>query len=327
MRQSRRSIQVVSHGPSCLDGVVAAATVARFYHGHHVVATLASNSDSDRVIQGLKPKAHGGADEIWITDLSWTSTDTARHMTDLAREGTRIYWIDHHRTAVSRAHAPEFNVPFAGRVLSESFSAARLTFDFLKEREDRVVAAGQGRSLDDFFPFVAIADDHDRWLHQIPASADWALAVQTMGGQESYREIVGLRELRMTRKLKAALEAGKKAKERSLKLAEATTVDRPLGSGLKVRSACCFGYSSEVAARLYEGQTKTVVALLDLRSEGISLRRSPDCEVDLSELARLFGGGGHAAAAGFTLPDLKRMPAERLASVVGEKLESSGQRT
>src|SRR5580693_9621295 len=96
----RRSIQVISHGPSCLDGVMAAVAVRRFYDHDHVTATLAANGDSDRVLQAVKPKAGRAPDEIWITDLSWTSTDTAEHLTSLARSGSRIFWIDHHRTAV-----------------------------------------------------------------------------------------------------------------------------------------------------------------------------------------------------------------------------------
>ena len=130
-RPDRRTIQVVSHGPSCLDGVMAAATIKRFYPEERVITTLAANGDSDRVIQSFRAK--GGDDEIWITDLSWTSAKTAEHLTNLVRNGARLYWIDHHRTAVSRANAPEFDVPFTGRLLSEEFSAARLTFNYLKE--------------------------------------------------------------------------------------------------------------------------------------------------------------------------------------------------
>src|SRR5438093_8470260 len=125
----RRFIQVVSHGPACLDGVVAAATVARFYQGHRVVPIFAANDESDHTLQSLRI---GGDEEIWITDLSWTSTATGAHLGELARAGAQIFWIDHHRTAVSRADAPEFKVPFAGKVLSEEFSAARLVFNYLK---------------------------------------------------------------------------------------------------------------------------------------------------------------------------------------------------
>jgi hypothetical protein len=307
------SIQVISHGPSCLDGVMAAAAVRRFYQGQRVRVTFAANGESDRVIQELKPHPGGRCDEIWITDLSWTSLETAERLNTLTRNGTRIYWIDHHRTAVSRANAPEFVVAFAGRVLSEEYSAAKLTFNFLRQ-----LAHEQGDeecylNYQNFAPFAELADDHDRWIHRIAGSADWALAVQTMGGIESYREIIRLREPIMSRKLKAALEIGRNALDRSLEIANATLVERPLGSGLRVRSACCIGYSSEVASRLYEGQTQTVIALFDLRSLGVSLRRSADCAVDLSLLAQHF--------AGFAIDELKRAPAERLAQLLGERLE------
>jgi oligoribonuclease NrnB/cAMP/cGMP phosphodiesterase (DHH superfamily) len=317
----QRSIQVVSHGPSCLDGVMAAATIRRFYPDERVNVTLAANGDSDRVIQALRARGGTAGDEFWITDLSWTSTKTAEHLTSLIRNGARAYWIDHHRTAVGRLDAPEFDVPFTGRLLTEEFSAARLTFNFLKALAEERGQQARLEGFEEFFPFVAIADDHDRWVHRVPDSANWALAVQTLGGVESYREITRLTVPVMSRRLKIALDAGRKAMDKSLEIAHATMVDRPLGNGLTVRSACCMGYSSEVAARLYEGQTRTVIALFDLRSLGVSLRRSADCEVDLSALAQQFGGGGHAAAAGFAVVDAKRAPAERLAELLGDRLE------
>ena len=319
---TRRAIQVISHGPSCLDGVMAAAAVARFYEGQRVITRLVANNESDRVLQELELRTGGEDDEVWVTDLSWNSTATGEHLTDLAKKGARVYWIDHHRTAVGRADAPEFKVPFTARVLSEQYSAARLTFNYLRRRAATLPAAS-ARAFEEFAVFAGIADDHDRWVHRIPESSDWALAVQTLGGIESYREILRLHEPKMPRRMRAALEAGRDAMAKSLELARSTMVDRMLANGIKVRSACCFGYSSEVAAALYEGQTRTVIALFDLRSQGVSLRRSTDCDIDLSALARVFGGGGHAAAAGFATSDLKRAPAERLAELLGDRLATA----
>ncbi len=299
---------------------MAAATVARFHEGRRVLATLASNGDCDAVLQGLKLKDQAPGEEIWITDLSWTRSETGGRLRKLAAQGARIYWIDHHRTAVSRADAPKFRAPFAGRVLSERYSAALLTFNYLKRRAGELPAA-QRRAFEAFRPFAEIADDHDRWVHRIPESSEWALAVQTLGGMPSYREILKLEEPRMPRRLKEALRAGQEALRRSLALAQATLVARPLRNGLTVRTACCFGYSSEVAAHLYADTTRTVVALYDLRSQGVSLRRSPDCAVDLARLAEAFGGGGHEAASGFSTDELRRIPAERLSQVLAERLE------
>lgn len=321
-RRNALNVNVISHGPSCLDGVMAAAAIWRFYSDAHVHTLLPANGDADRVIQASRAKNEGKLDELWITDLSWTSVETAQYLRRLAQGGTRIYWIDHHRTAVSRSTAPEFQVPFAGQVLSEEYSAAKLTFRYLR---DRARAAGDTERLrtgEGFGPFADIADDHDRWIHRIPASEEWALAVQTLGGVESYREIIRLGEPVMSRRLKAALETGRAAMAKSFEIAQATMVERALGNGLNLRIACCIGYSSEVAAKLYAEQHRTIIALFDLRSLGVSLRRSPDCEVDLSELARHFGGGGHAAAAGFAVDDLKRAPAERLAELLGRQLEA-----
>jgi len=301
---------------------MAAAAVQRYYGRERVVTKLAANGESDAIIQGIKLSNGVEPDEIWITDLSWTSTATAAHLTNLAREGAGVFWIDHHRTAVSRAEAAEFDVPFAARVLSEEYSAARLAFNFLHKTASESGDERRLHEFDAFQPFAAIADDHDRWIHQIPESADWALAVQTLGGMESYREIIRMREPVLSRRLRLALENGRNAMDRSLQVALATMVERPLGNGLRLRSACCMGYSSEVASKLYEGQHRTVIALFDLRSLGVSLRRSADCNVDLSELARSFGGGGHAAAAGFAVSDVKRAPAERLVEILAEQLES-----
>src|SRR5260370_31116059 len=318
--KTSRTIQVVSHGPSCRDGVMASAAVARFSDGHTVFTTLAGNNDADRILKQLNLNSDDGGDEIGITDVSWNSPATGARLVELTERGASVYWIDHHRTAVSRADAPEFKVPFAGKVLTEQYSAARLTFNFLKRMAADLPKA-QREAFEAFQPFALIADDHDRWIHKIPESSEWALAVQTLGGMSSYREILKLREPRMSRKLRSAFESGQDAMRRSLELARATMVDRKLANGITVLTACCFGYSSEVAAYLYKGQTRTVVALFDLRSQGVSLRRSSDSDVDLSVLAQHFGGGGHAAASGLMIPDLRRVPAERLAEILGDQLE------
>ncbi len=208
-------------------------------------------------------------------------------------------------------------------MLDEQYSAARLTFNYLKSRASELPEARRD-AFEAFEPFVLIADDHDRWVHQIPESSDWALAVQTLGGITSYREILKLREPRMSRRLRSAFESGQDGLRRSVELATATMVDRKLDNGITLRTACCFGYSSEVASELYKGQHKMVVALFDLRSQGVSLRRSADSDVDLSLLAQQYGGGGHVAASGFAIPDLRRLPAERLAEILGDRLERPG---
>jgi hypothetical protein len=147
-----------------------------------------------------------------------------------------------------------------------------------------------------------------------------ALAVQTLGSYESYRELLQLGGPVMTRALTQALESGKRAMRQSIDLADSTAKERPLGDGLKLVTACCFSYSSEVAAHIYNNRTNTIVALLDMRSGGVSLRRSADCTADLSKIASALGGGGHAAASGFVIENAKSALAAELSEVLGESI-------
>jgi oligoribonuclease NrnB/cAMP/cGMP phosphodiesterase (DHH superfamily) len=311
-------IQIVSHGPSCFDGVVAAVTVARFYHGFTVTPVFAANQDADEIIQELR--VAGPGDEIWITDLSWNHVKTAEHLRWLTETGARVFWIDHHRSALRRLGSPEFEVGFAGKLLSEDFSASRLAYNFLTQRTDLPDIESRRAAVRTFFPIIDMADDHDRWVHLLPESSDWALAVQTLGSIESYRELLQLGAPLMTRALTQALESGKRAMRQSIDLADTTTVERSLADGLKLVTACCFGYSSEVAAHIYEKRRNTIVALLDMRSGGVSLRRSADCTADLSKIASALGGGGHAAASGFVIERAKSALAAELSEVLGESI-------
>src|SRR5262250_1885137 len=111
-RMTKR-VHVVSHGPHCLDGVAAAVAVARYYEGAaEVVPRFAGNSEIDAVLRDLAPDP-ASDDELWITDISWREPATDAHLRILAEAGVRIYWIDHHRTALERFASGAIDVPFA----------------------------------------------------------------------------------------------------------------------------------------------------------------------------------------------------------------------
>jgi oligoribonuclease NrnB/cAMP/cGMP phosphodiesterase (DHH superfamily) len=313
----QKQVHVVSHGPHCLDGVAAAIAVARYYDGTAEVATrFAGNNEIDAVLRSLRPETGRDA-ELWITDISWRDPDTDAHLRALAEAGLRVYWIDHHRTALERFGAGAMNVPFAGRVLSEEHAASRLTYDYLARR-----LAAEGRSLPRFAalaPLIAMADDNDRWLHRIPGSRELAWVVRTLGS-EAYEELLGIDEGVTYTPRMAAARAGVEAEiARSLAVANASRSERRIGD-VTVVSAVCDGHPSEVADTWGRQSRNTVFALWDARSLAVSLRRSPDCGVDLSRVAASLGGGGHAAAAGCELPELRGVLADALAARVAKAL-------
>ncbi len=312
-----KTVYIVSHGPTCLDGVTAAAAVTRYYGDRaQVHAHFASNSEIDTVLQGIRPEGDGER-ELWITDISWREPATDAHLRTLAAAGVSIYWIDHHRTALERVKAGRVDVPFAGTVLSEEFAASRLTYEYLAKRLESEGRTEAGFTA--FAPVVAMADDNDRWLHRVAGSRELAWVVRALG-PDAYDDFLALDDrVAYTPRMTAARARVGAEIARSFAVASASRVEH-FSAGVRVIAAMCDGHPSEIADAWGKETPGAVFALFDATSLAVSLRRSPDCEVDLSKLAEALGGGGHAAAAGAELPDLRRTLAEILATRVAEHL-------
>jgi oligoribonuclease NrnB/cAMP/cGMP phosphodiesterase (DHH superfamily) len=309
-------VNVVSHGPHCRDGTAAPVAVAPDHEGAEVRPVFASNSEIDDVLRRLAPTPDRDT-ELWITDISWRQPETDAHLRTLAAAGMRIYWIDHHRTALERVRAGKVDVPFADSVLSEDYAASRLTYEYLAGR-----LRAEGRLLprfDGLARLVAMADDNDRWLHRIPGSRELAWTVRALDA-DAYNELLATdATLTYTPRMREALARAQAEIEASFATARASRVERSVGS-VKLVVAVCDGHPSEIADAWGTESQNTVFALYDAKSLAVSLRRSPDCTVDLSRVAASLGGGGHAAASGCQLPELRRVLAEAVAARVAEKL-------
>jgi oligoribonuclease NrnB/cAMP/cGMP phosphodiesterase (DHH superfamily) len=314
----RPQIHVVSHGPHCLDGVTAAAAVTRYFEPTaDVHATFASNSEIDRTLRALRP-ATGGDTELWVTDISWREPETDAHLRALAADGVRIYWIDHHRTALERVRKGLVDVPFTDTVLSEEFAASRLVYEYLGRR-----LASEGKvhpRFTSFRPVVAMADDNDRWLHRIPGSRELGWVVRALG-PDAYPDFVSLDErVTYTPKMAAARDRVGAEIAHTFEVAERSRIERRVGDVTLV-VAVCDGHPSEIGDAWGKKISRAVFALYDAKSLSVSFRRSPDCDVDLSKLAQSLGGGGHAAASGAEVADLRTAFAGLVADAVENALK------
>jgi oligoribonuclease NrnB/cAMP/cGMP phosphodiesterase (DHH superfamily) len=297
--------------------MVAAVAVARYHRAEaDVLPRFAGNNEIDTVLRTLAP-APGPDADLWITDISWREPETDAHLSALAAAGVRIYWIDHHRTALQRFRAGLVNVPFADRVLDEEYAASRLVYEYLERR-----LAAERRTVPAFAALarlVAMADDNDRWLHRVPGSRELAWVVRSLGA-EAYEELLTIDEgVTYTPRMRAARARVEAEIAKSLRVAEASRVERRVGEVTLV-AAVCDGHPSEIADAWGKQVRNAVFALYDVQSLAVSLRRSPDCTVDLSRLAGSLGGGGHEAAAGCELPELRSDLAKALAARIAEAL-------
>ncbi|MBI3811592.1 MAG: hypothetical protein HY283_05235 [Nitrospirae bacterium] len=319
---------VVSHGPFCLDGVAAAACVGRFYGESRVTPVFAHPSDVDSVIEEATRTSKEPQD-LWISDITWKDQKTETLFKGLVRQGWRIFWIDHHTIALEKDVNEMEALGLTGWVASNRFSAARLLYDYLISAEALLGKAPA--SLKRFEKVVMLADDNDRWVHKLRGSRELALTVAALGGTVAYRELLHLdTDLRYSPRMEEAYRTASRELSDSTALAMRTRLEKTTDDGLRIVAVLCKGYTSEVAEALRQAMTKNsdrnaapaIFLLYNLEDQRISLRRTPDCEVDLAGLAGRFGGGGHPAAAGFELPEapgyLQNYLADRLKRALKE---------
>jgi oligoribonuclease NrnB/cAMP/cGMP phosphodiesterase (DHH superfamily) len=315
LEKKSKFVHVVSHGPGCLDGVTAVVAVARYHCDATVVPHFSSNAKINETLLGLRCEPADAAHEVWITDISWTDPAVDRYLQELVDAGVLVFWIDHHRTALERHRRGEVNVRFTDYVLSEQRAASRLTYEYLRSRlraEHRQDEWFEGLQL-----LVAMADDNDRWVHQIPGARKLGQLVNLLGS-EAYRELLNIDlAVTYTPRLREAEQQLDAELRRSFEVAERSRVMQQ-AQDLTIVGAVCDGYPSEIADAWGKTSSRTVFALFDARGLSVSLRRSPDCTLDLSHVAGTLGGGGHPAAAGCELAQLWRGLAEQLVALVAD---------
>jgi len=317
-QQAADLVHIVSHGPHCLDGVTAAVVVARYHAGRDVRPQFANNPEINEVLLAIEPPPTGRKQDLWITDISWNRSETDRHLRELANNGTRIFWVDHHRTAIERLRRGVIGVPFATMVVEDTYAASRLVYEHLLARlADERRDPGNLLELE---RLVLLADDNDRWIHALAGSRELALTVAAMQGTDAFRDLLTIDgQVTYTPSMREAEERVKTELAASHALAERTRSERRVGP-VTVVAAWCAGYPSEIGDAWGRRTANAVLAFYDTKSRGVSFRRSPDCAVDLSRLAERFGGGGHEAAAGCEIAGIDERDAAALAAEVARAL-------
>jgi uncharacterized protein len=256
----------------CWDGFCAAWLLHRLYPEAEYVP----------VQYGQDPPDVSGRD-VWIVDFSYPRAT----LLAMQAEAEHLLVLDHHKTAEEELQGLDWCV------FARDKSGARLTWEFLRSHG----------GLDEMQPpwLVDYTEDRDLWRWKLPLSREIS------AGLHSYPLDFDLWD-------KFAAEPDwwqdrLAADGAAIVRAERNIVTQHVGHA---RPACIAGYAvpavnatvlfSDIAGELAQAAPFGVAWFV--RDDGkvqFSLR-SRNGGLDVSAIARQFGGGGHAAAAGFELP-------------------------
>tara|TARA_B100001971_G_C18266242_1_gene592813 strand:- start:5200 stop:6234 length:1035 start_codon:yes stop_codon:yes gene_type:complete len=297
---------LLSHGPGCFDGTTCAVAVARYYGTRTIIPQFTHPSQLDSVIETMiatTPDPH----DLWITDMAWKHRATDKHLRQLIENGWRVFWIDHHRNAIEKPKSEIRDIHLTGYVISSTYAASRLLFDFLLDQPPTSPDAAAW--LSSLQNIVMLADEHDRWLHngQNEKSMRLALAIEQLArqgnGLDGYQTLLDIdADATFTPTLTRAYDEAKTELQASLSLAMSSKQQHVMEAlDLTIIYARCNKYASQVGNALRASIHNSIVVLFSESDGRYSLRKSNACEINLASIATFLGGGGHPNAAGFQL--------------------------
>ena len=281
---------VIYHGPACSDGFSAAWAVKKAHPD--AILHPATHGDNPPDVTGK---------DVVIVDFAYPRKVTER----LIKEAKSFLLLDHHKTAMEDlAGLPNCHFDMHR-------SGARMAWDYFHDNKPN--------------PFMDYVQDQDLWLYSLPSSKQvnayigswhrkeeaWDFINAAIRDEPEYvaiqgQAIVNYQENLIYEAVKAAREVTIKQKNEGF-FGWFWDFFDPLPSYNVLITNCLGDFRSEVAARLAKDRPFAICwrQLKDGRY-AYSLRANKNSEyaIDLTDIAKQFGGGGHPTAAAFTASKL-----------------------
>lgn len=210
-----------------------------------------------------------------------------------------IYLLDHHKTAL------DLDQFIWCEIEKENNRCGTLMFyDFLKTMK---VTFPKYKKYN---KFAHLIDDNDRWIRHEPESEDLSLLHMLLGQNLFIDRFLRTPDIKFSKEEIYVLNLERKRMEEMIqdkkKQIKSCIVTKEIGDK-RYRVGFIGGankYTSQVADAIYNDPMLDIDIVVLVSAESISLRCKKNSDVDLSEIAKLNGGGGHAKSSGFSLRNL-----------------------
>lgn len=283
-------MNIVYYHGHCQDGLMSAAVLNNYFAERGEEATFidAHYGKTTPSFEDLKGV------QVYVVDFTFPLQD----MLDIAAVADKVIWLDHHKTQQETYAALKddgrFNIVF-----DMERSGCGITWDYLYPEESRP-------------PFVAYAEDHDLWTFKLPAAREvnaWLRTQEMTLNDYSYlvrKDEHDLDWMNVKNLGKTILET-----QRAMYAdicnrghwVQCQFLTKSLDT--KIPGAETTVGTSEVGEMLYELYPDAPFSLTYHQQDNYawkySLRSHKERGVDVSVLAKTYGGGGHKNAAGFIL--------------------------
>ena len=311
---------IISHKAD-LDGVASAALMIKKFkkNGEPFMVYMRDYEDESEVIPSELLKIREC--RVYISDISIMLKGFDEILSKISRIDGKVLWTDHH----------EYRTEYSQRL-------KELGVDLLIDPQSPAAAilVAQRYSLDDVQSkrIVDMATQSDSWKIREERIMDIVNIIDYYNYLEKKTERSRLVSLSYilaqndpdkvpTDDLMAVLERYKKVKGKAIEKVLSSSTERMI-SGLKFYFALSPSIiSGTQATDALIKSFKADVYVVIKEDGGVSFRRGRD-DIDLSKMAELFGGGGHAYAAGASVGDrVDENRFEQLIIEMGRKISTT----
>lgn len=275
---------VIYHG-NCADGFSAAWC---FWHKYGEGADYVAG-----VYQTPPPDVTGR--EVYLVDFSYKRAV----VDEMLKTAASVTLIDHHKTAIDdlrplkediiSTNGPQGGGDNFGWYCDLNRSGATLAWDYLFPGEDRPLLLGH-------------IEDRDLWRFKLPGTREiQAMVFSYEYSFELWDKLMAADQVELLKMTAAGAAIERKHHKDVAELLGVCQRTMSIGGHTVPVASLPYTMVSDAAHAMAEGQP-FAACYWDTAEGRIFGLRSTDEGLDVSEIAKLYGGGGHAKAAGFKVP-------------------------
>jgi oligoribonuclease NrnB/cAMP/cGMP phosphodiesterase (DHH superfamily) len=263
----------IYHG-FCADGFTAAWVIWKFYGEGHVEFHAATHGESPPEV---------GDREVYVVDFAYPRPA----MEAMARHATKLTVIDHHITAAQDLEGLIQNDGVVDGVFDLAKSGCLLTWEwFFTERRPP--------------PALLAVSDRDLWTFELPWTREIFSALTSYPYEFAIWDTLMEADRLETLRQEGITLDRKQQKDMAEIIAAGSHLITMAGHTVPACNVPS-SWASDAGHILAQGHPFAACFWIDGEQIAFSLRSAPD-GLDVSEIAKQFGGGGHQHAAGFKLP-------------------------
>jgi oligoribonuclease NrnB/cAMP/cGMP phosphodiesterase (DHH superfamily) len=260
------------HGGKCLDGFVSAWVVSQFFPQADFVP--ANYGDAPPNVSGM---------DVVIVDFSWPRAA----LLEMKKKAKSLVVLDHHKTAEADLKGLDFCV------FDMEKSGARLAWEFFSDDSKSPWLVDYAEDADLWRWALPYSREVKAYLHSIP----WTFEAFDQLVIKKGDSISGVAPLHLVDQGAAILRFKEQMIEAAIRHATEIEMD---GHKVMCANVSSTELISDVGHRLAIDRPFSVTYFKKGNTTVYSLRSTPD-GIDVSEVAKQHGGGGHRNAAGFNV--------------------------